>query len=345
MTPITTAMPSTVAKPEISISQRTLATIFACAGSRGVSSSEFGLLMSDEELDDEVETGEAGHVETGHVETIVAADTDAGERLDRLLARRIPSLSRSRLKALILADQVSIGGGKIRDPGHRVNAADTITVTVPPPEPAAPLPEDIPLDIVHEDDAIVVVDKPSGLVVHPASGNPTGTLVNALIAHCGASLSGIGGVRRPGIVHRLDKDTSGLLVVAKTDSAHRALAAQFADHGRSGPLQRGYLAFAWGVPDRPKGVIDKPIDRHPHARDKMAVREGGREALTHWEVVETFRRTDGDKVASLIECRLETGRTHQIRVHLASIGHPILGDDVYGAGFRTKAAHLTPTAR
>jgi 23S rRNA pseudouridine1911/1915/1917 synthase len=170
-------------------------------------------------------------------------------------------------------------------------------------------------------------------------------LVNALIAHCGASLSGVGGVRRPGIVHRLDKDTTGLMVVAKTDRAHRALAAQFADHGRTGPLQRGYLAFAWGVPDRPRGSIDKPIDRHPHARDKMAVREGGREALTHWQVIESFRGIDGDEVASLIECRLETGRTHQIRVHLASIGHPILGDDVYGAGFRTKAAHLGPAAR
>jgi len=301
--------------------------------------------MSDEELDDEVETGGADHVEAGHMETVVATDADAGERLDRLLARRIPSLSRSRLKALILADQVSIGGGKIRDPGHRVNAADAITVTVPPPEPAAPLPEDIPLSIVHEDDAIIVVDKPSGLVVHPASGNPTGTLVNALIAHCGETLSGIGGVRRPGIVHRLDKDTSGLLVVAKTDQAHQALSRQFADHGRTGPLERGYLAFVWGAPDRPRGSIDKSLGRHPHAREKMAVRQDGREAITHWQVLERYAGADGKPVASLLDCRLETGRTHQIRVHLASVGHPLLGDDVYGPGFRTKAALLPQAAQ
>ncbi len=180
--------------------------------------------------------------------------------------------------------------------------------------------------------------------MHPAAGNWTGTLVNALIAHCGESLSGIGGVRRPGIVHRLDKDTTGLMVVAKTDRAHQSLAAQFADHGRDGPLRRGYLAFVWGAPDRPKGTIDKPIDRHPRARDKMAVREGGREAITHWEVLERYLGTDGKPVASLLACRLETGRTHQIRVHLASIGHPLLGDDVYGPGFKTKAQHLAPEA-
>ena len=193
-----------------------------------------------------------------------------------------------------------------------------------------------------EDDELIVIDKPAGLVVHPAAGNWTGTLVNALIAHCGESLSGVGGVKRPGIVHRLDKDTTGLMVVAKTDRAHRALSRQFADHGRTGPLRRGYLAFVWGVPDRPRGTIDKPIDRHPHARDKMAVREGGREAITHWEVLERYSGTDGAPVASLLACRLETGRTHQIRVHLASIGHPLLGDDVYGPGFKTKANQLGP---
>jgi 23S rRNA pseudouridine1911/1915/1917 synthase len=216
---------------------------------------------------------------------------------------------------------------------------------VPPPEPAEPEAEAIPLAIVHEDDDLIIIDKPKGLVVHPAAGNRSGTLVNALIAHCGASLSGIGGVKRPGIVHRLDKDTTGLIVVAKNDRAHQALAAQFADHGRTGPLQRGYLAFVWGVPDRPQGTIDAPIDRHPHARDKMAVRQGGREAVTHWEVLERYQGADGRPVASLLACRLETGRTHQIRVHLAHIGHPLLGDDVYGAGFKTKAAHLGPTAR
>jgi 23S rRNA pseudouridine1911/1915/1917 synthase len=278
-------------------------------------------------------------------ETVVIADAEAGERLDRVLAARIADLSRSRLKALILAGEVAIGGRTIRDPGHHVNAGDTIAVEVPPPEPADPEPESIPLDVVFEDDEIIVIDKPKGLVVHPAAGNWTGTLVNALIAHCGDSLSGIGGVRRPGIVHRLDKDTTGLMVVAKTDQAHRVLAEQFADHGRTGPLQRGYLAFVWGVPDRPKGTIDRPIGRHPRARDRMAVRPDGRAAVTSWEVLEKYSGTDGEPAASLIACRLTTGRTHQIRVHLASIGHPLLGDDTYGKGFRTKAARLSPEAQ
>jgi 23S rRNA pseudouridine1911/1915/1917 synthase len=287
-------------------------------------------------------TWEDQHPETRSL--TVAAD-EAGERLDRLLAHHVRELSRSRLKALVLAGQVMIGGKAARDPGQHVRAGDAITVTVPPPEPATPEAEAIPLAIVFEDDAVIVIDKPAGLVVHPAAGNWTGTLVNALIAHCGDSLSGIGGVRRPGIVHRLDKDTSGLLVAAKTDRAHRKLAAQFADHGRSGPLERGYLAFAWGNPARPKGVIDKPIDRHPEAREKMAVRPGGRPAVTHWEVRERYAGSDGTPAASLLECRLETGRTHQIRVHLASIGHPLLGDSVYGGGFKTKASLLPAGAQ
>jgi 23S rRNA pseudouridine1911/1915/1917 synthase len=269
---------------------------------------------------------------------------EKGERLDRLLAQQA-DLSRSRLKSLILAGAVAIDGRTIRDPGHRVNAGNAIEVVIPPDAPAEPEPEDIPLNIVHEDDALIVIDKPAGLVVHPAAGNPTGTLVNALIAHCGASLSGIGGVKRPGIVHRLDKDTTGLLVVAKNDKAHRRLAAQFADHGRTGPLERVYLAFVWGAPDRPRGTVDAPIDRHPRSRDKQAVRQGGREAITHWEKLETYLGTDGKPVASLLACRLETGRTHQIRVHLAHIGHPLLGDDVYGPGFKTKAALLAPPAQ
>ena len=281
----------------------------------------------------------------GTSETVVVADAEAGDRLDRLLAARIAHLSRSRLKALILAGEVAVGTGTIRDPGQRVNAGDVIVVTLPPPEPAKPEAEDIPLAVVYEDDDIIVIDKPAGLVVHPAAGHRSGTLVNALIAHCGDSLSGIGGVRRPGIVHRLDKDTSGLLVVAKNDLAHRSLAKQFADHGRTGDLARGYLAFVWGSPLRPKGTIVAPIDRHPRARDRMAVREGGREAVTHWTVLERYTGTDAKPVASLIECRLETGRTHQIRVHLAHIGHPLLGDAVYGPGFKTKAAHLTQPGR
>lgn len=279
------------------------------------------------------------------VEQVTVAGDEAGERLDRVLARHVADLSRSRLKTLILDGQVSIRGTAIRDPGYRVRADEAITVAIPPPEPADPEPEDIPLSVVFEDDTIIVIDKPAGLVVHPAAGNWTGTLVNALIAHCGASLSGIGGVRRPGIVHRLDKDTSGLLVVAKTDTAHRALAAQFADHGRTGGLRRAYLAFAWGAPDRVRGTVDAPLDRHPHARDKRAVRKGGREAITHWEVLERYPGRDGKVVASLLACQLETGRTHQIRVHMAHIGHPLLGDSVYGQGFKTKASQLPGPAQ
>jgi 23S rRNA pseudouridine1911/1915/1917 synthase len=267
-----------------------------------------------------------------------------GERLDRMLAEA-SDLSRSRLKTLILEGAVTVGQRTIRDPGHRVNAGDAISVTIPPDAPAEPQGEDIPLTIVHEDDSLIVIDKPRGLVVHPAAGNQSGTLVNALIDHCGASLSGIGGVKRPGIVHRLDKDTTGLMVVAKTDRAHRALSAQFADHGRSGDLEREYLAFVWGTPDRPKGSIDAPLGRHPHARDKQAIRPDGREAITHWELLEKYPGIDGKTVASLLACRLETGRTHQIRVHLAHLGHPLLGDDTYGPGFKTKAVHLSEAGR
>ena len=286
-------------------------------------------------------------------ETVIIAAEEQGQRLDRVLAARIPALSRSRLKALILDGQVTIqaaaGGRTIRDPGQGVKSGDTITVTLPPPEPAKPEGEAIPLDIVYEDDALIVIDKPPGLVVHPAAGHAQGTLVNALIAHCGDSLSGIGGVKRPGIVHRLDKDTSGLMVVAKNDKAHRALSKQF-ENKLEGPLERGYLALVWGAPDRPRGTIDAPLDRHPHARDKRAVREGGREAVTHWRVLERYAGQDSSKqggkpVASLIACTLETGRTHQIRVHLAHIGHPIMGDETYATGFKTKIARLGPQAR
>ena len=275
---------------------------------------------------------------------MIAAD-EAGERLDRVLAARIEGLSRSRLKTLILGGQVAIGGRTIRDPGYRVNAAEAILVAVPPPDEARPQAEAIALNVVFEDDDIIVIDKPRGLVVHPAAGHHAGTLVNALIAHCGDSLSGIGGVKRPGIVHRLDKDTTGLMVVAKNDRAHRKLAAQFADHGRQGPLQRGYLAIVWGAPARPRGTIEAAIERHPHARDKMAVRASGRAAITHWQVLERYLGDNGKPVASLLECRLETGRTHQIRVHVAHAGYPLLGDAAYGAGFKTKAAHLAPAAR
>ena len=278
------------------------------------------------------------------MEVIVAGD-EGSARLDRVLAARLPELSRSRLKALILAGAVSFEAAAIRDPAYHVAPGDTITIDVPEAAPAEPRGEDIALDIVFEDDDIVVLNKPSGLVVHPAAGHETGTLVNALIAHCGASLSGIGGVRRPGIVHRLDKDTTGLMVVAKNDLAHASLSAQFADHGRTGPMRRGYMAFAWGLPNRQRGTVDAPIDRHAHAREKMAVRQGGREAVTHWEILESFSGRDGKPVAALLACELETGRTHQIRVHLAHIGHPLMGDSVYGPHFKTKASHLGPQSQ
>ncbi|MBI4366453.1 MAG: RluA family pseudouridine synthase [Deltaproteobacteria bacterium] len=292
------------------------------------------------------------------IETVIIAAEEAGQRLDRVLAARIPALSRSRLKALILAGQVTIQvtiqgtieARTILDPATQVKSGDAVVVNLPPSEAATPQGEAIPLTIVYEDDALIVIDKPSGLVVHPSAGHAAGTLVNALIAHCGDSLSGIGGVKRPGIVHRLDKDTTGLMVVAKNDRAHRALSKQFADHGRQGPLRRGYLALVWGAPDRPKGRIDAALDRNPHARDKRAVREGGREAITHWQLLESFAGRDstgktGKPVASLIACTLETGRTHQLRVHLAYIGHPILGDATYGTGFKTKSALLPDPAR
>jgi 23S rRNA pseudouridine1911/1915/1917 synthase len=270
---------------------------------------------------------------------------DRGARLDRFLADRIKELSRTRLKALILEGEVEVSGRTVRDPEYRVNAGDEIALAVPEAEPAKPKAEKIPLDIVYEDKDVIVIDKPAGLVVHPAAGNRSGTLVNALIAHCGASLSGIGGEKRPGIVHRLDKDTSGLLVVAKNDKAHRSLSAQFADHGRTGDLSRGYIAFAWGVPKPERGTIDAPIARDPRSRVKMAVRKGGKEAVTHYEVLRKYLGADDKPVAVMIECELETGRTHQIRVHLAKAGHPLLGDAVYGAGFQSKAALLPRQAQ
>ena len=287
--------------------------------------------------------------------TVIVTGDEGSTRLDRVLGVSLAELSRSRLKALILAGQVSISqvsvnsavvkNTPVRDPAYHVAAGDTITIDVPEPTAAEPAPEDIALDIVYEDDDIIVIDKPRGLVVHPAAGHETGTLVNALIAHCGASLSGIGGVKRPGIVHRLDKDTTGLMVVAKNDRAHQSLTAQFADHGRTGAMRRGYMAFVWGTPNRQRGTIDAPIDRHPFAREKMAVRDGGREAITHWEIVESFNGRDGKPVAALLACQLETGRTHQIRVHLAHIDHPLMGDAVYGPHFKTKASHLGPQSQ
>lgn len=276
----------------------------------------------------------------------IAAD-EAGQRLDRVLAARIPHLSRSRIKTLIEAGQVTCAGRTLSDPGQSVRPGDVITLVEPDPAPAEPTGETIPLAIVYEDDQLVVLDKPAGLVVHPAAGHATGTLVNALIAHCGDSLSGIGGVRRPGIVHRLDRETSGLLVVAKTDAAHRGLAEQFAAHGIDGRLQRAYQAIVWGVPDRIQGRIEARIGRSTSNRTRMAVVTGdaGRSAATRFAVIERFAAVNGPApLASLLRLELETGRTHQIRVHLAHIGHPLVGDPLYGQGFKASAQRLDAAA-
>ncbi|MCP4380372.1 MAG: RluA family pseudouridine synthase [Hyphomicrobiales bacterium] len=284
--------------------------------------------------------------EPGHQITVDVGESDSGARLDVFIARAIEDLSRSRAKALILSGMVSIDSAISDEPKRPVRTGESVSITRPRPSPAIPTGEAIPLDIVHEDDDLIVVNKPPGMVVHPAPGHTSGTLVNALIHHCRDSLSGIGGVARPGIVHRLDKDTSGLMVVAKTDRAHAGLSSQFADHGRSGPLERAYLALCWGVPSRPKGAIDAPLGRAANNREKIEVkRRGGREAITHYTVTDRFEVTKGTAIASLLSCRLETGRTHQIRVHLAAIGHPVIGDPAYGAGFATKALLLPEPPR
>ena len=264
-----------------------------------------------------------GGIQTINVRLQIA---HAGWRLDRALAAAVPTLSRERLKALIRSGAVEAQGSAIRDPALKVRGGEAVRVVVPEAAPAHNEPQDIPLAIVFEDEHLLVVDKPAGLVVHPAAGNLDGTLVNALLHHCVGNLSGIGGVARPGIVHRIDKDTSGLLVVAKTDVAHEGLAKQFAAHS----IERRYLAIVSGVPKVDEGIIDAPLARSATNRKKIAIVEGhrGKRAVTHW------KRLDALKDAALVECRLETGRTHQVRVHLASIGHPLLGDPVYGrAGY------------
>jgi 23S rRNA pseudouridine1911/1915/1917 synthase len=250
----------------------------------------------------------------------------AGWRLDRALAVAIPTLSRERLKALISAGAVTVGDRIVRDPATKVAGGSAAIVAVPDPTPAHNLAQDIPLVVAFEDDHLIVVDKPAGLVVHPACGNLDGTLVNALLHHCKGSLSGIGGVERPGIVHRIDKDTSGLMVAAKTDRAHAGLAAQFADHS----IDRRYKAIVSGRPMPAQGRIEGNLGRSPSNRKKMAVvgTGQGKHAVTHYTTVEAL---DG---ATLVECRLETGRTHQVRVHMASIGHALLGDQFYGGGSR-----------
>ena len=262
---------------------------------------------------------------------------EAGIRLDRALADALPDLSRSRIKHLILGGLVSTAGATITDPSYRVKPAEVFSVTVPQPTEIALVGEDIPLDIIFEDESLLVIDKPAGLTVHPGAGQPSGTLVNALIAHCGNSLSGIGGVKRPGIVHRLDKYTSGLIVVAKSDSAHASLTTQF----EARTVDRAYRAIVWGVPMPPNGEIEGNIGRSQKNRTKMTVvrSDRGKPALTRYHLLTAFGDT-----TSFIECRLATGRTHQIRVHMTHIGHPLIGDTVYGRTTPYRRARLSTEA-
>ncbi|OXT02627.1 RNA pseudouridine synthase [Notoacmeibacter marinus] len=282
---------------------------------------------------------------------IILDGADAGRRIDQALAARLaPDLSRGRIQALLRAGAVTIDNAIVAEPKSKLPASGTVRIVLPDAEDPLPRPQAIPLDILFEDDDIIVIDKPVGLVVHPGAGVPDGTLVNALIHHCGDSLSGIGGVKRPGIVHRLDRDTSGVMVVAKTDHAHRSLSAAFAAHGRDGALARAYVALCWGTPDRTLGVIDAPLGRSSSDRTRRAVvpasRPDARHAVTHFTVERQFgRRENGTATAALVECRLETGRTHQIRVHMAHIGHPLIGDATYGAAHATKANKLPEHAR
>ncbi|KLI64292.1 RluA family pseudouridine synthase [Aurantiacibacter marinus] len=258
-----------------------------------------------------------------HAAQTLSGTIPAAARLDKALAE-LTELSRERVKALIADGKVLIDGQAATSPSAKAKAGSSFSIHIPPPDNPQALPQDIPIVTVFEDEHLIVVDKPAGMVVHPAAGNPDGTLVNALLHHCGGSLSGIGGVARPGIVHRIDKDTSGLLVVAKSDAAHEGLARQFADHS----LERAYLAVCGGHPRPAQGTIDEKLGRSDANRKKMAVlprnSSRGKHAVTHYKTIERLDHS------ALIECRLETGRTHQVRVHLASIGHALLGDPVYG---------------
>ena len=278
---------------------------------------------------------------------MTVAASDDGSRLDKFLASSLPEISRARVQGLIREGQVTSGGATIGDASLRVKPGEVYAVIVPEAEPTEVIGEAMALVVVHEDSDVIVIDKPAGLVVHPAAGHATGTLVNALVAHCGDSLSGIGGVKRPGIVHRLDKDTSGLIVAAKTDAAHQSLSDQFKSHGEDGRLYRAYLALVWGVLDLPRGTIDAPLTRSVANRTKIAVARSaaGRRAVTHYEVLETFPGEKETGTVSLLRLVLETGRTHQIRVHLAHIGHPVLGDQTYGTGFKTRLNSLNDGAK
>jgi 23S rRNA pseudouridine1911/1915/1917 synthase len=266
----------------------------------------------------------------------ITAETDeAGERVDRLLAARLGPLSRSRVKALIEDGRVTADGVTITNPSFRVKSGQVFALDVPPPVDDTPVAQEMALNIVYEDAELVVLDKPAGLVVHPAPGNRDQTLVNALLAHCGDTLQGIGGVKRPGIVHRIDKDTSGLMVAAKTDRAHAALSAAFADR----TIERAYWAVVWGMPSPREGEIDLPIGRSPTNRKKMAVVANGKPARTLYRVIRAL-----GPAAALVECRLKTGRTHQIRVHMTELGHGLVGDPVYGRTRPGRTKGLEPIA-
>lgn len=267
----------------------------------------------------------------------------AGGRLDAVLAKALPTFSRNRIKDLILAGAVAINGQTAGEPKTRVKQGDALVLAAPPPEDPDPGPEDIPLSVLYEDDEVIVVDKPAGMVVHPAPGAARGTLVNALLFHCKGQLPGINGVKRPGIVHRLDKDTSGVMVAAKTERAMAHLAAQFADHGRTGPLHRSYVAFAWGMTQQGRGTVDAPIGRDPNNRLKQAIRRDGRQAITHFAVESRYGGEGWD--ITRLRCELETGRTHQIRVHMAHIGHPLVADPLYASGYATKSRRLPDNLR
>jgi 23S rRNA pseudouridine1911/1915/1917 synthase len=282
--------------------------------------------------------------ETEDEEFEVAVDAEmAGGRLDAVLAKALTAFSRNRIKDLILVGAVAINGQTATEPKLKVKLSDTLLLTAPPPEDPDPEPEDIPLDVLYEDDELIVINKPVGMVVHPAPGSPHGTLVNALLFHCQGSLPGINGVKRPGIVHRLDKDTSGVMVAAKTERAMAHLAAQFADHGRTGPLHRAYTAFAWGTTQTGRGTVDAPLGRDQNNRLRQAVRKDGREAITHYAVEARFGAEGWD--ITQLRCELETGRTHQIRVHMAHIGHPLVADPLYAPGYATKSRRLSENLR
>ncbi|MEE9313393.1 MAG: RluA family pseudouridine synthase [Rhizobiaceae bacterium] len=288
----------------------------------------------------------------GEMEVLMVPHSWHAKRVDLFIsANSSDDLSRARVQSLVRKGHVTINGRVPKGTSTKIAAGDVVRFAMPAPEEAIALPEEIALDILFEDADLIIVNKPAGMVVHPAPGNWSGTLVNALLHHCKGTLSGIGGVKRPGIVHRLDKDTSGVMVVAKSYRAHIDLQEQFADHGRTGPLERSYWALVWGIPPRMKGSIETYLGRHPTKRLQRAVVEedavDAKEAITHYTVLKRFDDPSGksEALASLVECRLETGRTHQIRVHLTHIGNPLLGDPEYGKQFANRGVRLPEAAQ